>query len=135
MDNGEEIPGLNEEWSFMGAKLFEWVSGFVAMIIFNEMAGAKAAMAMPLLLMIMVGTTLVLAGVRSRFPDEERGVRNLMCLALGFAPPGIPTPSALQPVWSGAPARALKPESKYEQLGLSEIFPEETGENDDDEMF
>lgn len=131
MDNGEEIPGLNESWTFGGAKAAEWMAGFVCMIIFNEFMGTHAARAMPLLLVVMVGSTFILAGIRSRFPDEERGVRNLVMVTLGFAPPGIPTPSALQPVWSGCPVRDLEETSMYKQLDLGELFENEAEDTED----
>lgn len=125
MDNGEEIPGLNEDWMFAGAKLFEWIAGFMALLITSELFVSNASRSMPLLVMVMVGTTFGLASVRRSFPDEERGVRNLVMITLGFEPPGIPKPAQIQPLWSGSPVRAMSQKSNFAQLGLEEIFPSE----------
>ena len=120
MDNGEEIPCLNESWTFAGAKLNEWIAGFVSMMIATEVIGSGAARSMPLLLSICVGTTFTMAMMRRHFVDEERGIRNFLMDALGFAPPGIPRPSSLQPYWSGGRLKELKIDSWYEKLGLDE---------------
>lgn len=122
MDNGEEIPGLNEEWTFAGAKLMEWVSGFVMFMIVSEMAKLNPANSMPILLVVWMGTTLGLATLRRRYPDEERGVRNAVCVALGFAPPGIPAPAVIKPYMSGAPVRQCKKDSYFVQLNLEEAL-------------
>ncbi|HMO02720.1 MAG TPA: hypothetical protein PKD37_07080 [Oligoflexia bacterium] len=133
MDNGEEIPGLNEDWNFAGAKAFEWLAGLVMMLLFGEIFTSNMGRAMPLLIMVMIGTTLGLAALRRQFPDEERGVRNLCMVAMGFAPPGIPKPAALQPIWSGAPVREVNENSLFYKVKLSEIFPLKSQdlENDD----
>lgn len=123
MDSGEEIPALNESWTFAGAKLFEWMAGFVMFIICSEVLVDNIGKSMPLLVGIMVITTFSLASLRRAFPDEERGVRNLVMVSCGFAPPGIPKPSAIQPVWSGAPIRELEGENEFYKLGLHEVFP------------
>jgi hypothetical protein len=131
MDNGEEIPGLNEDWMFAGAKLFEWMAGFMSMLIASELFVGNASRSMPILVMVMVGTTFGLASLRRSFPDEERGVRNLLMITLGFEPPGIPRPSKIQPVWSAAPLRELKEKTNFSQLGLEEIFPREDLEKEE----
>ena len=125
MDNGEEIPGLNEDWTFAGAKVMEWVSGFSMFIIISAMLPMAPGKAMPLLLLSWVGTTFGLALVRKRFPDEERGVRNACMVELGFAPPGIPAPARIQPHWSGEPVRKFAVTSYYEQLELRRLFTKE----------
>jgi hypothetical protein len=122
MDNGEEIPGLNEDWTFAGAKLMEWVSGFVMFMIVSEMAKLNPASSMPILLVVWLGTTLGLAALRKKYPDEERGVRNAVCVALGFAPPGVPAPASVMPYMSGAPLRKFKENSYFEQLRLAEAL-------------
>ena len=43
---------------------------------------------------------------------------------MGIIPPGIPAPSELQPVWSGAPMRRIKSDTLYMQLGFDEFFLE-----------
>ena len=131
MDNGEEIPGLNEDWMFAGAKLFEWIAGFMALLITSEVFVSNASRSMPLLVMVMVGTTFGLASLRRGFPDEERGVRNLVMITLGFEPPGIPKPAQIQPLWSAAPVRELKENTNFRQLGLDDIFPQEDFEKED----
>ena len=132
MDNGEEIPGLNEDWTFAGAKLFEWIAGFMALLIASELFVSNAGRSMPLLVMIMVGTTFGLASLRRSFPDEERGVRNLIMVTLGFAPPNIPNPAQIQPQWSGAPLRELDEKTNFVQLGLEQIFTEYNEEEEHD---
>jgi hypothetical protein len=120
MDNGQVIPGLNEDWTFAGCKPFEWLAGFMTSFLVANMI-EKPATWMPILVMIWIGTTLALAFLRKKFPDEERGVRNLVMVTCGFEPPGIPAPSKLQPLWSGGPIKAVKEDSLYAQLGLEEL--------------
>lgn len=123
MDNGQVIPGLNDDWSMLGAKLMEWVSGFIALICAQELLFKQSAgKAMPVLLLIWMGTTLGLAALRKRFPDEERGLANMCMVSLGFCPPGIPSPAALQPIWSGAPMRTLPEQTEYKYLDLDKVL-------------
>lgn len=123
MDNGEVIPGLDEEWTLGGAKLMEWIAGFCALIMSSELIfGAAKAKAMPLLLLIWIGTTFGLAGLRRQFPDEERGIRNKAMTALGMAPPKLPRPAALQPIWSASPVRRMNQKWTVVQLGLDEAL-------------
>ena len=133
MDNGEEIPGLNEDLSFAGAKMMEWVSGFVMFMVVSELFKLNPAHSMPVLLVAWLGTTLGLATVRKRFPDEERGVRNAAMVGLGFAPPGVPPPAAIQPHWSGQPCRRLESSTYFEQLNLADLFARDIDEGSDDE--
>lgn len=109
MDDGQVIPGLNEEWSFAGAKLMEWMTGVTTAFLVSSLI-EKPATAMPLLVIVLIGTTLFLSNLRKRFPDEERGVMNLAMTSLGFQPIGIPAPAKLQPRWSGG--RITKPSDK-----------------------
>lgn len=123
MDNGEVIPGLNEGWTLGGAKVFEWISGLMMLLVCQEVVFTeKIARSMPLLMVIWVTTTFGLALLRRGFPDEERGLRNHVMVAVGIAPPKLPTPAALQPLWSGAPLRELDPKSKFSQFGLAEAL-------------
>lgn len=129
MDSGEEIPALNEGWNFLGAKLFEWLAGFfMAMILSEFVFKGSMSQSMPMLLATVVGTAVGLASVRSRFPDEERGMRNAFMTAIGFPPPGIPLPASLQPYWSPAPKRSLPNECEYMDLGLDKLFLRNTAE-------
>ena len=121
MDSGEVIPSLNEDWTFAGAKLFEWMGGLMTAFMASNLFD-RPAHAMPLLVLIWIGTTLGLALLRKKFPDEERGVRNMCMAACGFAPPGIPTPASLQPLWSGAPIRSLPKMCLYQQLDLDAVL-------------
>ena len=125
MDNGEEIPCLNENWSFAGADLVEWIAGFASVLMLPDLLHINAAHSMPLLLFMWLGTTFGLALLRRRFPDERRGVRNFCMDSLGFAPPGIPRPASLQPYWSGARITAIKDETWYQRLDLDGVFREE----------
>lgn len=121
MDDGHVIPALNEDWSFAGAKLMEWMAGLTTAFLAST-AVDKPAVMMPFLVLIMIGTTLSLATLRKRFPDEERGVMHLAMTVCGFAPPGIPAPAKLQPRWSGGRLYAPKAECLFMQLELDEII-------------
>lgn len=131
MDNGENIPGLGDDWTFAGAKLFEWIAGFVMVIIVSELFLSRPSQAMPLLMMTWVGTTLSLAILRRQFPDEERGLRNFFMVKAGFPPPGIPTPAELQPYWSGLPLADLDQEALFRKLSLDQLFQPEEEEGED----
>ena len=131
MDNGEVIPGLNEDWTLGGAKFHEWIAGLMMFLIASELFFDNIGRNMPYLLMIWVGTTFALAGIRRCFPDEERGIRNYCMTAVGMPPPGIPAPSMLQPYWSGAPMRGLDEQTEFSRLNLQEIFPSDEQEEED----
>ena len=122
MDSGDVIPGLNEDWNFGGAKLMEWAAGLVMFMMANEFFFTNTAKSMPILLMVWIATTFGLANIRKKFPDEERGIRNVMMVLMGFPPPGIPVPAVLQPVWSGAPLRELPVLCDYRVLELDKVF-------------
>ena len=121
-DDGEVLQGLDEDWTFMGANAMEWACGLVVFVLISLFADSPAR-AMPFMLLGWVLTTTTLAAMRRGFPDQERGVRNAVCVACGFPPPGIPAPSVLQPVWSGCPAREVRPGTKFVQLGLDKMYP------------
>ena len=131
MDNGEVIPGLDEDWSFAGAKAMDWTAGLVMMFIVSELFLKTPAQAMPILMMIWVTTTFGLAAIRRMFPDEERGLCNFVMTACGFSPPSIPSPAVLQPIWSGAPLRELDMTKPFVECGLDEIFYREEPEEED----
>jgi hypothetical protein len=122
MDDGEVLQGLNETWTFMGANMLEWCSGFMAFVIVSIFF-ASPARGMPYMLVACVGTTASLASLRMTFPDEERGMRNALAVSIGLPPPGIPRPARLQPIWSGCPVRELPETAQFMKLGLTEIFP------------
>lgn len=82
----------------------------------------KPTRAVPILLLIMVGVTVGLAMLRRRFPDEERGMRNFAFSSIGVPPPGIPAPSNMQPIWSGAPLRKLDNKKEFVTLKLQEML-------------
>lgn len=130
MDSGEEIPALNESWTFFGAKVSEWAAGIAFMIMATEVFQMNPGKFMPQLLIMILVVTLGLASIRRRFPDEERGLMYKVCDACGFPPPGIPTPASLQSYWSGSPIRSIKEKTYYDELGLDEVFfvPEEDDE-------
>lgn len=121
-DDGEVLQGLDEDWTFMGANAMEWACGLVVFVLISLFADSPAR-AMPFMLLGWVLTTTTLAAMRRGFPDQERGVRNAVCVACGFPPPGIPAPSAMQPVWSGCPVREVRQGTKFVQLGLDKMFP------------
>ncbi|MCC6220689.1 MAG: hypothetical protein IT291_05540 [Deltaproteobacteria bacterium] len=120
-DDGYVLQGLDDNWSFMGANAMEWAVGLVIFLMIGSFARSPAS-AMPLMIGGWILTTTTLASTRRNFPDEERGVRNAVMTACGFPPPGIPSPSLLQPVWSGAPMRELPQNCRFVQLGLEELF-------------
>ena len=121
-DDGEVLQGLDEDWTFMGANAMEWACGLVVFVLISLFADSPAR-AMPFMLLGWVLTTTTLAAMRRSFPDQERGVRNAVCVACGFPPPGIPAPSVMQPLWSGSPSRELQQNTKFVQLGLPQMFP------------
>lgn len=135
MDNGENIPGLGDDWTFAGAKLFEWIAGFVMVIIVSELFLSRPSQAMPFLMMTWIGTTLSLAILRRQFPDEERGLRNFFLVKAGFPPPGIPTPADLQPNWSGLPMEDLSEESSFKKLSLDQLFVPDEEEEEENLMY
>lgn len=125
MDDGHVIPALNEEWTFAGAKLMEWMAG-VTTAFMASTAFEKPAHYMPLLVLIMIGTTLMLSTLRKKFPDEERGVMHLFMTNCGFAPPGIPAPARIQPRWSGGRISMLAEKCLYMQLELDAVVNKPT---------
>lgn len=130
MDDGYVIPGLNDDWQFLGAKVTEWSAGFVMFMMCSTLV-TKIATAMPLLLLAWAATTISMAAVRRQFPDEEAGMRNYFMSSVGVPPPGIPAPAVIQPIWSGAPLRTLAAETEYSYLDLDDIFnPREPEEID-----
>lgn len=135
MDNGEVIPSLNEPWTMGGAKVSEWTSGFVMLIVFQEIFLDSSSRNMPFLLAIWLITTFGMAALRRSFPDEERGLANMCLTAVGIDPPGIPTPSALQPLWSGCPVRALPEDCDYIFLELDKLFESEEDEDEDNDPY
>jgi len=117
MDNGEVIPGLNENWTFAGANAMEWMSGFVVFIMSTEMFD-KISRSMPLLIIIWLATTFFLASMRRMFPDEERGLRNFLMVKVGLTPMNLPDPSELQPLWAGTPMHSLRQGAHFNTLDL-----------------
>lgn len=134
MDNGEVIVALNEDWTFAGATLPEWMSGFVVFLMSSELFD-KVSRSMPLLLLLWVVTTFLLAAARRSFPDEERGLRNAVTTALGFIPLGLPAPAKFRPLWSGAPMRELNKEAHYNTLRLDEVVTNGPGSDDTAPVF
>src|SRR5262249_44466836 len=109
-------------WNFMGANIFEWGCGFMAFIIISLFA-KNPVRAMPFMIGGSILTTTTLAAMRRTYPDEQRGLRNALLTACGFVPPGLPAPSSIQPVWSGAPMKTIPKDIKFTQLGLINMFP------------
>lgn len=122
MDNGEVLVGLEEDWTFLGANLAEWVAGLIVFLLIS-LFGASPTKVMPLMLAGWLITTVSLAGLRRSYPDEQRGLRNALMTWCGVPPTGIPAPSALQPVWSNCPVRELPADSEFMALGFDKMFP------------
>ncbi len=135
MDDGYVIPGLNESWTFMGAKLMEWVSGLCGALVFQELFITNVGRSMPLIIMVLVGVPFALSNWRQMYPDEERGIRNQLMTLVGLAPPGIPRPSALQPLWSGLPVQELSETNLFRQLELDKVFNLSKEEHPEAESF
>ena len=129
-DDGEVLQGLDENWTFMGGNAMEWACGLVVFLLISLFADSPAR-AMPFMLVGWILTTTTLAALRRSFPDEERGVRNAVATACGFPPPGIPMPSVLQPVWSGAPVKDLEKYKRLRELGLDKMFPSFERQNEE----
>ncbi len=133
MDSGDEIQGLDEGWTFLGAKATEWIAGVVAMLVASNLYFHPAPRYMPHLIGILVITTSGMARARKAFPDEERGLANWLASKLGVPPPLIPPPALQQPLWSGAPLRELKAKTYFVELGLADVInPELNEENMED---
>lgn len=122
MDDGQVIPGLNEGYTLAGAKIMEWTSGMVMAMMSSELLHVKMATSGPLMILIALGTTFTMASLRRGFPDEERGLCNACMVALGFEPPGIPSPAQFRSYWSGAPVRGLPDKSYFVELGLIDVI-------------
>jgi len=133
MDDGYEIPALNENWTFAGATPMEWVCGLAAGVVFTELFISNMGRYMPLILMVVICVPILLATLRKTYPDEERGLRNHLMSLLGAAPPDIPKPSMLQPIWSGSPVAEIPEKKEFKQLALEQVFPR-TEENEADYM-
>ncbi len=125
MDSGFVIPGLNEEWTLLGAKLNEWICGVAAFLLAGVTIVPKISTSMPLLLIVLFATAMGLGAARRSFPDETKGLRNFCFMLVGAHPPGIPAPSSMQPVWSGTPSAELSEKHEFVQLGLDQIFKTE----------
>lgn len=130
MDNGEVIPGLNENWTLAGCKASELISGLMAGLVFQELFLSNLGQSMPMFITVVVGTPLLLSTWRRSYPDEERGLRNHLMTLLGVCPPGLPKPAFLQPRWSAAPLRGFIEGSEYIQLGLDQVFVAKDEEED-----
>ncbi len=124
MDNGDVIPNLDKPWEFALARFHEWVAGLIVALSVNELFFTSATSSMPVLITTIILTAYGLARARCQFADGTRGFVNWCFTKLGFPPPGIPLPSELQPVWSGAPIRRIKSDTLYMQLGFDEFFRE-----------
>ena len=130
MDNGEEIQGLGDGWTFLGANALEWCAGVAMFLIIGEVFfKGKMNLGIPFMMIAAVTTTLTLVRLRKSFPDEEKGVVNHFCVKFGFTPPGIPAPSEFRQHWSGVPNAKLDVKSEFVKLGLHDVFfPEEDDE-------
>lgn len=122
MDSGEVIPGLNEGWNFLGARVTEWSAGLIMALLIGSAFQMNPAKTMPILGFIFGGVTFGLASMRRAFPDEEKGLANYFMCLIGFPPPTIPKPAMLQPIWSGAPIKEISEHKDYSYLNLEEMF-------------
>jgi len=132
MDNGEVIPNLDEPWTLAGATLMEWVSGFTMAIMVMELFFGTTAKYMPVLVVVLLGTTFGLAVLRRGFPDSHKGVANSLIVMLGSTPPGLPAPAQFQPEWSASPLKSYPDEKEWVELSLDLVFPVEPEEEEQD---
>lgn len=121
-DNGEVLQGLEEEWTFMGANAIEWACGLVVFLLIGSM-GSNPARAMPFMIMGWFATSTTLSSLRKVYPDEHRGVRNMVSTSIGIDPLDIPPPAKLQPLWSGNPIRELPEKCAFVREGFNDLFP------------
>jgi hypothetical protein len=132
MDSGEEIQGLGEGWTFLGAKISEWSAGITVFVLVGEIFfKGQINIGVPVMMICGVTTALLMVRLRKTFPDEERGIINHFCTMFGIKPPGIPTPAALQEDWSGVPIAKLDSNSEFVKLGLHEIFFSSTNQEEE----
>jgi hypothetical protein len=123
MDNGDEIQGLDQGWTFFGAKASEWIAGFSMCFILADLFFMNSIWSgMPFMLLATFGTAIGLSKVRVMFPDEERGIINTVFVFFGFPPPKIPTPAQFQDFWSGTPIYKLPKDSAFRSIGLYDIY-------------
>ena len=120
-DNGAVIQGLNAKWTFFGANIMEWACGMGVFFIISLFGRSPTAVMVPMLVGMFV-TAISLSRLRKKFPDEERGVRNVILNSLDLPPPGIPAPARQQPIWSQFPVRELPNQCRYVRLGLHKMF-------------
>lgn len=130
-DNGEVLPGLDESWTFLGANLMEWSSGLMVFMMIS-LLGDNPARLMPFMVSGLVLTAYSLAGLRSMFPDQERGVKHAVLTSIGVKPPDIPAPASLQAVWGATPVSELDEESEFVKSGLASVYPSFTRQFLDD---
>ena len=133
-DGGEVLQGLEEEWTFMGANLMEWASGMMVFLIIGSVSSSTVR-AMPFMIVGFISTAMTLASLRKIYPDEHRGVRNMLTSSLGFPPMDIPLPASLQPVWSSSPIRELPEKCAFVKLGLEEVFASPPTDSEADGEF
>ena len=123
-DDGQVLQGLQVKWTFLGATLLEWAAGFSIFLLLSIFAKpGKLGIMVPFMVGGWVGTTVALASFRNVFPDEERGLRNMLMTKCGFRPIDIPAPASLQPLWSATPLRELPEDWRFTKLGLDEALP------------
>ncbi len=134
-DSGEVIPNLDKPWEFLMARLHEWIAGMIIGLITNELFFTSPSTSMPFIISIMVLSTYGIAMARLKFPDGTRGLVNWCSVQMGIPPIGIPLPSVMQPVWSGAPARRVDQRSLFAQLGFEEFFAEKKAERNAETSF
>jgi hypothetical protein len=122
---GPEIPTLNEGWSFLGAKLEEWLAGAGCALLYlsiiqlyvRPLEGRDGAV----IIAIIVGLAYLLKYFRQKYPDEKRGMINNFCDLVGFPPPLIPKPASFQPYWSGNRVRDIR-NTEFAVRGFDKIF-------------
>ncbi len=124
---GEEIQTLNEGWTLFGARIDEWLagagSGFLYLIIVQLFFRQPQASDAFVLILFIVGVTYLLRTIRSRFPDEKRGMLHAMCDLTGITPPDIPPPASFRKYWSGIPSTKNK-HTQFIRLGFDKLILE-----------
>ena len=76
-DNGDVLPGLDDQWEFLGATVKEWMIGFSMFIVISVLApDGRVGTMIPFMVIGWVATSYTFASLRKIFPDQEKGIRN-----------------------------------------------------------
>ncbi|MCS6893074.1 MAG: hypothetical protein NZO16_00660 [Deltaproteobacteria bacterium] len=122
---GPEVPTLNEGWSFLGARLDEWLSGaslgLLYIIVIQSFFRSPQGEDGVVILVLVVGFTYLLRILRERFPDEKRGLMNKVCDLCGIVPPLLPPPASFRVYWSAVRVNDIS-KTEFAKLGFNKFL-------------